>query len=90
VGPRTVLDDVEKRKFLTLPGLGPRRLCRPARSLSLYRLSYHGSMFTYKLIFSEVSYMFVFFDSESSFVRSYVNHNKNDVRNANLISTNIF
>jgi hypothetical protein len=30
VGPRTGPDDVEKRKFLTLPGLELRRLCRPA------------------------------------------------------------
>jgi hypothetical protein len=40
VGPRTGLDDVEKRKFLTLPGLELRPLCRPARSQSLYRLRY--------------------------------------------------
>jgi hypothetical protein len=33
-------DDVEKRKFLTLSGLEPRFLRRPARSQSLYRLSY--------------------------------------------------
>jgi hypothetical protein len=33
VGPRADLDDVQKRKFLTLPGLG-----RPARSHLLYRL----------------------------------------------------
>jgi hypothetical protein len=36
VGPRAGLDDVEKRKFLTLPGLE----LRPVRSPSLYRLSY--------------------------------------------------
>jgi hypothetical protein len=29
VGPRTGLDDVEKRKFLTLQGLELRPLCRP-------------------------------------------------------------
>jgi hypothetical protein len=34
------LDDVEKRKFLTLPGLELRLLGRPARSQSLYRVSY--------------------------------------------------
>jgi hypothetical protein len=39
VGPRTGLDDVERRKFLTLPGLELRPLGRPARSQSLYRLS---------------------------------------------------
>jgi hypothetical protein len=31
MGPRTGLDYVEKRKFLTLPGLELRRVCRPAR-----------------------------------------------------------
>jgi hypothetical protein len=39
VDPRAGLDDIEKRKFLTLPGLKLRSLCRPARSQSLYRLS---------------------------------------------------
>jgi hypothetical protein len=43
VGPRAGLDDVEKRKFLTLPGLELRLLCRPVRSQSLYRLRYPGS-----------------------------------------------
>jgi hypothetical protein len=38
VGPRAGLDDVEKRKFLILPGLELRPLGRPARSQSLYRL----------------------------------------------------
>jgi hypothetical protein len=32
VGPRAGLNDVEKRKFLTLPGLKLRSLGRPARS----------------------------------------------------------
>jgi hypothetical protein len=41
VGPRTDLDDVEKRKFLTLRRLEVRPLGRPARSQ--YRLSYPGS-----------------------------------------------
>jgi hypothetical protein len=36
VEPRTGLDDVEKRKFLTLPGLELRPLGRPAHSQSLY------------------------------------------------------
>jgi hypothetical protein len=43
VGRRAGLDDVEKRKFLTIPGLELRPLGRPARSQSLYRLSYAGS-----------------------------------------------
>jgi hypothetical protein len=45
VGPRAGLDDVYKRKFLILPGLEIRTLRRPARSQSLYRLSYPGSLF---------------------------------------------
>jgi hypothetical protein len=36
VGPRTGLDDLEERKFLTLSGLELRFLGRPARSQSLY------------------------------------------------------
>jgi hypothetical protein len=44
VDPRASLDDVEKRKFLTLPGLELRSLDRPARSQSLYRLSYPSSL----------------------------------------------
>jgi hypothetical protein len=46
VGPRSGLDDVEKRTFLTLPGLELQPLCRLARSQSLYRLSYPGSIFS--------------------------------------------
>jgi hypothetical protein len=40
VGLRASLDGVEKRRFLTLPGLELRPLCRPACSQSLYRLRY--------------------------------------------------
>jgi hypothetical protein len=36
VGPRTSLDNVEKRKFLALQGLELRPLCRPARIASRY------------------------------------------------------
>jgi hypothetical protein len=43
VDSRAGLDDVEKRKFMTLPGLELRPFDRPARSQSLYRLSYPGS-----------------------------------------------
>jgi hypothetical protein len=39
VGPRAGLDYVDKRKFLTIPGLEFRPLGRPARSQSVYRLS---------------------------------------------------
>jgi hypothetical protein len=45
LGPRAGLD-MEKRKFLTLPGLELRHLGRPACSQSLYRLRYPGSLFT--------------------------------------------
>jgi hypothetical protein len=48
VGPRTGLDDVEKRKFLPLPGLELGRLGRPARSQSLYRLRYPGSRYRWE------------------------------------------
>jgi hypothetical protein len=40
VGPRTGLDDMKKRKLLTLPGLELRPLRRSAHSQSLYRLRY--------------------------------------------------
>jgi hypothetical protein len=43
VDPRAGLDDVEKRKFLTLPALKLQPLSRPARSQSLYRLRSPGS-----------------------------------------------
>jgi hypothetical protein len=43
VGPRVGLDDMGKRKFLPIPGLELRLLGHPARSQSLYRLSYPGS-----------------------------------------------
>jgi hypothetical protein len=45
VGPRISLDDTEKGKFLTLPGLEVRPLGRPARSQSLYRLRCPGFQF---------------------------------------------
>jgi hypothetical protein len=45
VGPRAGLDNMEKRKFLTLPGLELRPLGRPARSQSVYPLRYSGSGF---------------------------------------------
>jgi hypothetical protein len=45
VDPRTCPDDLEKRKFLTLPGLELRPLSRPADSQSLYRLSFRGKDF---------------------------------------------
>jgi hypothetical protein len=47
VGHTAGLDDVEKRKFLTLPGLELRPLGRPARSQSLYRLRYVKTLRVY-------------------------------------------
>jgi hypothetical protein len=44
VGPRAGLNDVEKRKFVTLPGLELRPLGRAAHSQSLYRLRSPGSL----------------------------------------------
>jgi hypothetical protein len=44
VDPRAGLDDLEKRKFLTLPGLELRPLSCSVRSQSLYRLRYPGSV----------------------------------------------
>jgi hypothetical protein len=43
VGDRTGLDDMEKRKFMSLSGLELRRLGRRARSQLLYRQRYPGS-----------------------------------------------
>jgi hypothetical protein len=43
VDPRAGLDDLEKRKLLTLPRLELRPLGRPARIQPLFRLRYPGS-----------------------------------------------
>jgi hypothetical protein len=40
VGPRPGLDNLEKRKFLILPGLELRHFGRPASRQSLYRLKF--------------------------------------------------
>jgi hypothetical protein len=54
VGPRTGLGDVERRKFLPLPGLEVRPLGRPASSQSLHRLSYPGpTVFMAQCLISE-------------------------------------
>jgi hypothetical protein len=42
---RADMDDLGKRKFLTVPGLELPPLGSPARSQSLYRLSYPGSQY---------------------------------------------
>jgi hypothetical protein len=51
VNPRAGLDDVEKRKFLPLPGLALRPLGRPARSQLVYRMSYPGSKTSLYLLY---------------------------------------
>jgi hypothetical protein len=56
LGPRTGLDDMEERKVLPLPELGLHPLCRPARSHSLYRLRYPGSVFS--IIYMKIMLMF--------------------------------
>jgi hypothetical protein len=43
LGPRAGLDDMEKRKFLTLPQLELRPLGRPAINQSIYPLRYPSS-----------------------------------------------
>jgi hypothetical protein len=41
--PRAGLNDVEKKKFFTLPGFELRPIGRPTRIQSLYQLRYPGS-----------------------------------------------
>jgi hypothetical protein len=50
VVPTASLDDMERRKFLTLPGLELLPLCPPAHSQSLYRLRHPGSQNVIKVI----------------------------------------
>jgi small-conductance mechanosensitive channel len=50
VNPRAGLDNIEKRKFLTLLGVVLRPLGRPARNQSLYRPSYPGSLLAHIII----------------------------------------
>jgi hypothetical protein len=45
VDPRAGLDDMEKRKYLSLPELELRPIRSPSRSQSLYRLSYPDSQY---------------------------------------------
>jgi hypothetical protein len=59
VEPRAGLDDVEKRKLLTLPELELRPIGRPARGQSLYRLRYLGSHMLYR-VYTEISQYLAF------------------------------
>jgi hypothetical protein len=51
VSPRTGLDDVKRRKILTLPGLELRTIGHPARSQSLYQLLYPGVVFQKRTLY---------------------------------------
>jgi hypothetical protein len=55
VGPRVGLDDVEKRKLLTLTGFELRPLGRPTRNQSLYRLPYPGSYLGNLYLFNKLT-----------------------------------
>jgi hypothetical protein len=57
VGPRTGLDDVEMRKFLTLTGLELRSLGLLTRSQSLYQLRYPGSYRNRILLINSPKYL---------------------------------
>jgi hypothetical protein len=74
VGPRVGLNVVEKRKFLTLPGLELRPLGRSARSQSLYRLRYPGSWRILKNIIATNISVTVLFLSENN--DKYINRTK--------------
>jgi hypothetical protein len=56
VDPRAGLDNMEKRKFLTLLGLERQPLGHPAHTQLLYRLRYPGSQY---MLFANLNYRFV-------------------------------
>jgi hypothetical protein len=56
VGPRAAVDEVEKRKFLTLPRLELRPLGRPACNQSLCRLRYPGNVLHILKLSSQADY----------------------------------
>jgi hypothetical protein len=60
VGPRTGLDDVERRKILLLPGLELRSLGITARSQSLHRLCYIGSPEQFVCKRNSVLYIYIY------------------------------
>jgi hypothetical protein len=49
MNPRAGLEDLERKKFFTLPGLELRSLGRPASSQSLYRLRDQGNIYCHVL-----------------------------------------
>jgi hypothetical protein len=85
VDPRAGMDDVEKRKFLTLLGLELQPLGRPARSQSLYRLRYPGSLLPFH---SSTIYIcrYSFFKTYKLLYICYENHNKSEKLKVNRIS----
>jgi hypothetical protein len=60
VGPGAGVDDVEKEKFLNLPGLEFRPLRSPARSQALCRLRYLGFHYN-ELLISSAFLAFILF-----------------------------
>jgi hypothetical protein len=83
VGPRVHLDDIEKRKYFTLPGLELRRLDRPGHSQSLYRLGYPGSNEECKLkmVHSKFPTAFNFFAGRWNIFKSRILHQFNSKYN---------
>jgi hypothetical protein len=57
VGPRTGLDDLEDRKFVTLPGLKLQLLRSPAHSQSLYRLIIKHTHIFWIYLLSDITYI---------------------------------
>jgi hypothetical protein len=68
MGPRAAMGDMEKQKFLPLPGLELRPLSSTARSQSLYRLRYPGS--------SDLISLISFFQNKESGLKGTVIHNQ--------------
>jgi hypothetical protein len=90
VGLRAGLDTEARRKILLpLPGIKPRSPCRPARSQTLYWLSYpaHQVISLYRDIYNEHGCQILVWDSNSSvrknFRRNYII--TSDVKNPSLI-----
>jgi hypothetical protein len=69
VGPRTGLDDMERRKVLSLQRLELRPLGNPARSQSLCRLRYPGSFYFIRLPIRRIKYMFY---TDNTYVHTHI------------------
>jgi hypothetical protein len=66
VGPRAGLDDVEKRKFLTLPRNELRPLRRPTHNQSLYRLRYPDPL-------ADVRYIYIYIYIHNFYIKIEAN-----------------